>query len=115
MTIFLIGLSHHTAPVELRECLYLSEERRLLAMQQFRHEGGLQECVVLATCNRFEVYGTAANAESAVQRVVALLERDYRSPVSALMPHLYVRTGTDTCEHIMQVAAGLDSMVLGEG
>lgn len=113
MSIFLFGLSHHTAPVELRECLHLSKEKKMLAMERFRREGGLQECVVLSTCNRFEVYGAAADPQEGLRRVIDLIERDVDLP-EPLAPHVYTRIGQEAVFHLMCVASGLDSLVLGE-
>jgi len=112
--IFLVGLSFHTAPVELREYLHLSEEKRILLMGQLQRECGLDECVVLSTCNRFEVYGTALNVEAASVHVARLVERETQLAGGTLIPYLYQRSGRDTVFHLMRVAAGLDSMVLGE-
>ncbi len=114
MTLFMLGLNHRTAPVELRECLHLSEEGRKLAVEQFRREGGLDGCVVLSTCNRFEVYGAANNAEAAVRQVLERIQMNNPLLESSLESHLYTRFGQDAVVHLMRVAAGLDSMVLGE-
>ncbi|MEL7234355.1 MAG: glutamyl-tRNA reductase, partial [Chloroflexota bacterium] len=84
MTVFVIGLSHHTAPVELRECLHFSPERRMLTMEKLSREGGLDECVVLSTCNRFEVYGVATDSEDASERIAQMVQRDNDLPVGEL-------------------------------
>ncbi|MEM6284974.1 MAG: glutamyl-tRNA reductase, partial [Chloroflexota bacterium] len=114
MIVFVVGLSHHTAPVELRECLHFSPERRMLTMEKLTRECGLEECVVLSTCNRFEVYGVASDPIAASERVVRAVERDNNLHGSALPDYLYIRTGAEASTHLMNVAAGLDSMVLGE-
>ena len=114
MSLFVLGLNHRTAPIELRECLHLSEEGRKLAMEQFRREGGLQGCVVLSTCNRFEIYGSAVDPEAAIQRVADLIRKGNTLPVGTLWPHLYHHIGQPAAVHLMRVAASLDSMMLGE-
>jgi len=86
----------------------------MLIMERLQREAALQECVVLSTCNRFEVYGIADNVITASEDVVAYVERDNNLPVDALSSYLYRRTGADASAHLMRVAAGLDSMVLGE-
>lgn len=85
----------------------------MLAMEQFRREGGLQECIVLSTCNRFEVYGVAADPQMGLQSVIELIERDIDLP-EPLAPHAYTRIGQEAIFHLMCVASGLDSLVLGE-
>lgn len=114
MTIFLIGANHRTAPVELRECLHLSREKSVLLMEQLRSTAGLSECVVLSTCNRFEVYGVALDADRALCEVAQFIERENGLTERSLMEHLYASTGQAAVTHLMRVAAGLDSMVLGE-
>lgn len=86
----------------------------MLTMEKLSREGGLDECVVLSTCNRFEVYGVATDSEDASERIAQMVQRDNDLPVGELSSYLYRRTGADASAHLMQVAAGLDSMVLGE-
>ncbi len=112
--IFVVGLSFHTAPVELRECLHLADEKRVLLAEQLQRAYGLSECVVLSTCNRFEVYAIATNPDIATRQVGQVVERENALPTGTLRPYLYQQSGQEAVEHLMRVASGLDSMVLGE-
>ena len=109
MRIVLVGTSHHHAPVELREQVALDrEEARALAARLA--EGG-REAVVLSTCNRTEVYVAAEDAEQAEQDAVAALA----SLEPEVEPALYRLQDRAAAYHLFRVAAGLDSLVPGEG
>ena len=115
MEIVLIGLNHRTAPVELRERVHFSPEQALQAAAQLRADGVLLEAVLLSTCNRSEVYGVPGAAEVDLG---ALVERCFcgfhgMAP-GALNGSLYRHQGRPAIEHLFRVAAGLDSMLLGE-
>jgi glutamyl-tRNA reductase len=110
------GINHLTAPVALRErfALGLDGQRRLLhsqAAHDLRGRAGLSECIVLSTCNRTEVY---AAPQADVPPVVDLLASIADLPASAIRPHVYSHPGAAAVHHLCRVAAGLDSMVLGE-
>jgi glutamyl-tRNA reductase len=101
MHLVLVGTSHHHAPVELRERVALDpEQARALAQQ-------LGEAVVLSTCNRTEVYIAADDADDAERRAVAAL--------ADVEPALYRLRDRAAALHLFRVAAGLDSLVPGEG
>lgn len=102
MTLTLVGLSHHVAPVELRERVTLDLER---AAELARSLG---EAVCLSTCNRTELYMTSASAEQAAEA----LERLAGEPLDGV---LYVLDEDAAAQHLFRVAAGLDSLVPGEG
>jgi glutamyl-tRNA reductase len=114
MRIVLVGLSHKTAPVELREKLSLYGQSPIEALQGLRDATGLEECAVLSTCNRTEIYGITRE-EDWQEPVLECLAR--RAGVSSghLQDHLYSFEGTPAVRHLFRVAAGLDSMVVGEG
>lgn len=127
MTLFLVGLNHQTAPVELREQFYLSDYgvRQALDVLHFGDPPwALAECVVLSTCNRLEIYGVVDDddAEAGRQGVTAFLSslhaeekaRENGAPVETLADHLYVHEGDAAIRHLMRVACGLDSLILGE-
>ena len=109
MRIVLVGTSHHHAPVELREQVALDREQAQ-ALAARLAEGGL-EAVVLSTCNRTEVYGAAEDAERAEQDAVAALA----SLEPGVEPALYRLQDRAAVYHLFRVAAGLDSLVPGEG
>ena len=110
MAFNILGINHKTAPVALREKVAFSEERLLAALHTLRQETGVAEVVILSTCNRTEVYwaGSASGAE-----LSRWLERHHGQNLD-LASSLYVHQAQRAVEHAFTVAAGLDSMVLGE-
>jgi glutamyl-tRNA reductase len=116
--IVVVGLSHRTAPVEVREKLAFSADvlPEVLARLSARPE--LTESMFLSTCNRVEVFATAPNDEglAAATRAVreVLAQQGGATGDEAMAPYLYERRGQEAVRHIFRVAASLDSMVLGE-
>jgi glutamyl-tRNA reductase len=110
MKFFAAGLSHKTAPIELREQLApkhseLADRARLL-----KSRGQLNEIVLLSTCNRVEIYGTTRQATGHIKSLLQLVCAEPRD----LDPHIYLYEGAAAVRHLLRVAPGLDSMVLGE-
>ncbi|HKO03593.1 MAG TPA: glutamyl-tRNA reductase [Candidatus Acidoferrales bacterium] len=115
MSVFLLGLNHRTAAVALRERLHFSPQEGLRAAESLRREGLVQEVVVLSTCNRSEVYAVAEEAVEVVENGVERHLCEFHAVDAAqLNGCLYRRRGRDAVEHLYRVAAGLDSMLLGE-
>jgi glutamyl-tRNA reductase len=113
MRLFAIGLSHRTAPVELRECVDFGRAGIEAALSALASRGVGAEAVVLSTCNRAEVYavGEDDGTADAVQRFFS----DYHGvPQGRLDDHLFIRRGADVARHLFRVSAGLDSLVVGE-
>ena len=108
-----LGLSHHRAPVAVREALCLSPvaKRRLYASAV-----DLEGFALLSTCNRLEFYVERSRDDSrSLQTVVnALLPPNHGEYLTVAQPYVYEYTGTEAARHLARVAAGLDSMVLGE-
>jgi glutamyl-tRNA reductase len=114
MPIVVIGLSHRTSPVEIRERFAFSEEAVRGALSRLRALGLAEEGVILSTCNRVELYAAlAVHDESSVTRLrdFFVRERGYPEPVAG---ELYGLGEPQSLEHLFRVACGLDSMVLGE-
>ncbi len=120
MHLLAIGLSHKTAPVELREqlsfswatvCAFLNENKKTISTPA---PTIADESVVLSTCNRLEYYTLAKNPQTATKAVTNLMSQLSQLPVEAFDTHLYQRQNEAAIDHLMRVAAGLDSMVLGE-
>jgi glutamyl-tRNA reductase len=117
MVIFCVGLSHHTAPVELRERLSYPTAALKAALARFgcdhhSRPAGLKELVILSTCNRLELYAVAPT-----ENHPALLDfiGETRQVNSAdFEPYLYRYAQAEAVEHLARVASGLDSMILGE-
>lgn len=112
-SIILVGLNHHTAPVELRERFVLAAPALAAASLDF-HTGVISECAILSTCNRLEGYALAEDRERGLQAVESFLVNICDLEAESLKPHLYQMSGADAIEHLMRVACGLESMMLGE-
>jgi glutamyl-tRNA reductase len=112
-TIQVVGLSHHTAPVEVREALAFPRARLPEALASMRAVEGVEEVVILSTCNRVEVYVCARSAQGDAL-AKSLLRNFHGLTAGSFEHHLYTREGMDAVAHLFRVAAGLDSMVLGE-
>jgi glutamyl-tRNA reductase len=111
----LIGCNHRTAPLDLRERVAFTSEQALDAAEELRRRGILEEAVVLSTCNRSELYGVPPAADSAVtEEMEEFITTYHRIPRSELDGRLYRWEGTAAVRHLFRVAAGLDSMLLGE-
>jgi glutamyl-tRNA reductase len=113
MKLLLTGLSHHTAPVEVRERLAIPESVLAEALGLLRQIAGADEAMILSTCNRVEIAVTSENGDAteAVRRFLA--SRNNAEPGS-LDAYLYELSDRDAIRHIFRVAASLDSMVIGE-
>jgi glutamyl-tRNA reductase len=111
--LLVVGVSHRTAPLEIREALAFSKERLLEALAVLRSEAGLTEVLILSTCNRVELYTRGAGPE-ARDSVPAFLARFHGRSLDTLGQHIYVLEDEGAVRHAFRVAASLDSMVLGE-
>lgn len=114
MSIVLMGLNHKSAPVEVRERVSLSRPQIVKYADIIRSLDSYSGCAILSTCNRTEFYCNSETPEVAIAQVRALIAR--RSGISAdeLDQYLYIQSERAAVEHLFKVAAGLDSMVLGE-
>jgi glutamyl-tRNA reductase len=111
----LIGCNHRTAPVELRERIAFSSQQALQAADELRDRGILEEAVVISTCNRSELYGVPGElALSAAEAMEEYFTSFHGIPRGELDGRFYRWTGPDAVRHLFRVAAGLDSMLLGE-
>ncbi len=117
MKIVLVGLSHHVAPVELRERVAVAPEAAAaLARQLAEHGGGPEaEAVCISTCNRMELYLASRDAAAAEEQAISALSKLAGMDVEELRPRLYRLQDEAAATHLFRVAAGLDSMVPGEG
>jgi glutamyl-tRNA reductase len=114
MKLLITGVSHKTAPVEVRECLAFREEALPAALADLKRREGVAEALILSTCNRVEVTVTTEDSADA-QAIVDSFLADHKdvSP-HTIGPHLYRLEGRDAIHHLFRVAASLDSMVVGE-
>jgi glutamyl-tRNA reductase len=115
MHIVVVGLSHKTAPVEIREKLAVPESRLGEALTRLCGYSGIKEGMLLSTCNRVEVYAVVEDLETGYTRIQEFLADAHLSVSSEqLTPHLYWQTGDRAIVHLFRVACSLDSMVVGE-
>ena len=115
MNIIVVGLSHKSAPVELRELLAIPESRLGEALTRLLSYSSVKEGMFLATCNRVEVYAVVEDADTGFSHVQDFLVSTHLA-VSAehLLPHLYRYADEHAMRHLFRVATSLDSMVIGE-
>jgi glutamyl-tRNA reductase len=115
LQVHVVGLSIHHAQVEVREKLAIPEPSWNAASADLVATGAIAEAAILSTCNRFEVYYAATDAREAMAAVTQYLSKRGNLPVSTLRKNLFMLSGDDAVWHIMRVAGGLDSLVVGEG
>ncbi len=108
--LLVVGVSHHTAPLELREKLAVNGDALTELIEEVRREA-FAESVVLSTCNRVELYGAADDPAAAAARARALLDGRAGRPLD---DELYTHRGRDAVRHTFRVTSSLDSMVVGE-
>src|SRR5713101_1891004 len=115
MEIVLVGLNHRTAPVEVRERVSFTVDQARRAAEELRTRGILEEALILSTCDRSEVYGVPpASDHGPRQSVSAFLTLFPALDAHDLHPSLYHPQDGDAVRHLFNVAAVLDSMLLGE-
>ena len=116
MTIVLKGLSHKTAPVEVRERLALAKDCAEEALRELVDGRTVREALIISTCNRVEVLASVeeSNVEEGARRLTEALTGGRAVSEELLSKHTYTRTGLDAVRHLFRVASSLDSMVLGE-
>ena len=114
MKLLLTGVSHNTAPVEVRESLAFRAEDLPRALQDLRSRAGVNEALILSTCNRVEITVTTEDSIDP-QTTVDLFLTDHKPvPADGIGPHVYRYEGREAIHHLFRVAASLDSMVVGE-
>ena len=115
MNIAVVGLSHKTATVEVREKLSIPEDRMEAAIAQLMSYPSIEEAAILSTCNRLELYVVTSEAESGIREIMQFLSEFSQLPLQFLRRYLFILLRQDAVTHLMRVASGLDSLVLGEG
>lgn len=114
MYILLAGLSHHTAPVEVRERFAFCGFDLDRAYERLKKEASLEGAVIVNTCNRTEVYATARDIEQGMEALFAFLQEFSGMDKSELQEYFYRPTCYDAIMHLFKVTSGLDSMIVGE-
>ena len=113
MNIFSIGLNHKTASVGIRERFYLQPLERGLILSESKNDPHVIEAFVLSTCNRIEIYALTFDYSPDDILKILLKVKNIR-PEASLEKYFYSYSGLQAVEHLMKVAAGLDSLILGE-
>ncbi len=113
MRLFAVGLSHRTAPVELRESVDFARKGIEAALADLAARGVGRELVVLSTCNRAEIYAVG-DTDATADHVGRFFSEYHEVPDAVVREHLYVHRGPEAARHLFRVAAGLDSLVVGE-
>ncbi|MFW6146535.1 MAG: glutamyl-tRNA reductase [Planctomycetota bacterium] len=114
MNLSVLGISHHTAPVEVRETLALPDASARALLRTIRAEPVLNEALVLDTCNRTELYCVAAGAADPRAYLLERIAAVKGAAPDGAVDRLYRHHGTSAVRHLFRVAAGLDSQVIGE-
>ena len=112
MAIYALGINHKTAPVALREQVAFAPEQVPFALRELAAVANVTDAVILSTCNRTELYFNGSTEQA--EQVIAWLSDFHQLNNLQLQPHLYLYQQQDAASHLMRVAAGLDSLVLGE-
>jgi glutamyl-tRNA reductase len=114
MKLLVAGVSHKTAPVEIRETLAFPESSLAAALRSLKSCQGIAEACILSTCNRVEISVTTEDAADPHALVDAFLHESRRVAPGSLEPYLYHHEGQAAIHHLFRVASSLDSMVVGE-
>jgi glutamyl-tRNA reductase len=113
--LFVVGMSHKTAPLEVRERFVVPGEELPAVLLELKARGHLAGVFATSTCNRFEVYGTTHDERGALLEVRSwLAERARAEQLPEVEPYLYEHSGAPAVRHLFRVTASLDSMVVGE-
>ena len=109
-----LGVSHKTAPLDLRERLSLTEGRAVSALAELTAAAGIHEAAAISTCNRTELYLIVSDPVEAESTALGVLTRQAEIRPTELLGHLYSLRAGEAARHLLRVTAGLDSMILGE-
>jgi glutamyl-tRNA reductase len=112
--VIVVGVSHRTAPVALREKLTVVPEQFDATLRELATLPGVREVALLNTCNRVEIYAVTSDPETALRSVSVDLARRAGMLEAEIEPHLYTRLEREAIKHLFRVASSLDSLVVGE-
>lgn len=113
MTLIAFGINHKTAPVDIREKVAFAPEKMEQALHQCINNGTVSEAAIVSTCNRTELY-TNINDESDFGSLLDWFCQYHNLEKENVEPYIYIHSNNDAVQHILRVASGLDSLVLGE-
>lgn len=115
MNIIVVGLSHKTAAVEVREKLSIPETKIEESIKHLLSYPHIEEVGIISTCNRLEIYAVVKETEQGVKEITQFLAETGNLSLHSLRRHLFILLHQDAIRHLMRVSAGLESLVLGEG
>ena len=118
-SLVLLGINHHTAPLEIRERLAIPASRLAEATRALSHQPGVREALILSTCNRVELLtsgdaGESPSSQGGPSHLVRFLHEYFALTPGSLVPHLYTFREREAVRHLFRVACSLDSLVVGE-
>lgn len=114
MDIIILGLSHKTAPIELREKFHIPESELPEVLDELGGCGQILERMILSTCNRVETYAVVDDVEGARRFLIEFLAERQKLQPEAFESSLYLLTADQAIRHLFRVASSLDAMVVGE-
>lgn len=114
MYFIIIGLSHKTTPVDIREKVGIPQEKIEEFLTTLVQEEDIQECMVISTCNRVEVYLVVRHTQKALGAVKKILSQKSGIDREELESYLYIKEGREAVTHLFRVTSSLDSMIVGE-
>jgi len=112
VTLFAFGINHKTAPVEIREKVAFAPEKLLAALQELTHTADIHEAAIVSTCNRTELYCGVDSTDG--HAIIEWFRQYHNLNANDVDPYIYTHADTQAVQHILRVASGLDSLVLGE-
>jgi glutamyl-tRNA reductase len=114
LDVVVLGVSHRTAPLPLREKLTVPPEQMDATLVELKTLPGVREIALLSTCNRVEIYAVTSDADAALRAMSVDLARRAGMLEAEIEPHLYTRLEREGVKHLFRVASSLDSLVVGE-
>lgn len=115
MNILVVGLSHKTAPVEIREKLSIPENKLESAITHLKAYPHINEVAIISTCNRLEIYAVVTETDQGVREISQFLAEIGHLNLHILRKYLFILLHQDAMRHLLRVSSGLESLVLGEG
>lgn len=112
--LILVGTNHKYSQIELRERLSFSKKRLKEAIVFLKERSFLKGAIILSTCNRIEIYASADNQGTGIEEVRDFIARYYEIDKKSFSPYFYTFTDEEAFRHLLSVASGLDSLILGE-
>ncbi|MCD6352737.1 MAG: glutamyl-tRNA reductase [Proteobacteria bacterium] len=114
MNIIIVGLSHNTAPIEIREKLFFSSQELKTSLEKLIALPEICEGIILSTCNRVEILFSSSETKTATREITKFWADHHKMSLEETTPYLYFYTDQEAVSHLFRVASSLDSMVIGE-